>query len=532
MSANAKSEVLIVGAGPTGLMAACQLSRHGIGFRIIEKNGGPNRQSRALAIHARSMEIFSQMGIAEEFLSLGVKVQAVNYLVKNKVQRRIPLSDFGKSLTPFPFLLVVEQSKTEKILVDFLGTQGHKVEWQTDLIAFQQNEDGVEATLKRAGKAEEKLNVTWMIGADGARSTVRQTLKIPFGGETYPIDLFVLDCKVNWQLKHDEMYIAFSDYSFAGFFPMPEGRCRIIGFLPEEVTSKENVTFEDVNKGFAERMQMDIELSDPDWISMYHSHHRYVSQFKIQRTFLAGDAAHIHSPVGAQGMNTGLQDAYNLAWKLAIVIMGSAKEDLLLTYEDERLPFARQLVKTTDTAFNLTVSKNSFAKYMRMYVAPRLLAVLLKIKFIERFIFKTVSQIGLSYPESKLSNFSSDDTFVALAPKPGERLPFVEFQNGSGECVNIQDQMSGLSFHLIIFSAPSHDSVTELQKIVNAYGGIVTSETIPSLPGNNTLYERMGIRATGFYLVRPDLHIGCRSSSLDPSILQRYLSAFLIPQKL
>jgi 2-polyprenyl-6-methoxyphenol hydroxylase-like FAD-dependent oxidoreductase len=526
----ANTSVLIIGAGPTGLLAASQLARLGTKFRIIEKNSGPNRQSRALAIHAGSMEIFNQMGIAEQFLNLGVKVQAVNYMVKGKVQKRIPLSEFGKGLTKFPFLLVVEQSKTEKILVDFLEKKGHKVEWQTELVDFRQTDQGVLATIKHFSHQSEIVNVSWMIGADGARSAVRQKLDIPFGGETYPIDLFVLDCKVDWKLKFDEMYIAFSDHSFAGFFPMPEGRCRVIGFVPDEAKDKENVTFEDVSKGFKERMQMDIELSDPDWISMYHSHHRYVSQFKIGRCFLVGDAAHIHSPVGAQGMNTGLQDAYNLAWKLAFVINGNATTELLSTYHEERLPFARQLVKTTDNAFNVTVSDNAFVKYMRMYIAPRLLAVILKIKFLERFIFKTISQIGIKYNESKLTQKDSRGTFSNYAPKPGEKLPFIKYENVDGEWINIQRHVDGLSFRLIHFPGSSKDGGI-LWGITKKYSNTITYESIPLAEGTKPLYTAMGITEDSFYLVRPDLHIAYRSNSRDVKNFENYLATFLTASK-
>lgn len=246
------------------------------------------------------MEIFSQMGIAEGFARLGKRTKAINYLVKGKVAEHIPLSEFGKGLTAFPFLLMLEQSKTERLLIDFLEKRGHQVERETELIAFNQDDNTVQVTIKQAGKNEETFGAGWLIGADGAKSVVRQKLNIPFGGQTYPVDLFVLDCRVNWPLQDDEMYIAFSDYSFAGFFPMPEGRCRVISFIPKEAGAKEHITFEDINKNFSKRMQMEVELSDPNWISMYHSHHRYVSQFRLGRCLLAGDAAHIHSPVGAR----------------------------------------------------------------------------------------------------------------------------------------------------------------------------------------------------------------------------------------
>ncbi|HET6542490.1 MAG TPA: FAD-dependent monooxygenase, partial [Chryseolinea sp.] len=399
--------------------------------------------------------------------------------------------------------------------------------WETELVDFSQGDDNVKVVVKNSG-IEETIQADWLVGADGARSQVRQILDIPFAGQTYPIDLFVLDCRVNWNLKEDEMYIAFSDHSFAGFFPMPEGRCRVIGFVPKEAALKEEITFEDVNNGFADRMQMKIKLYDPSWISMYHSHHRYVSQFKIGRCFLAGDSAHIHSPVGAQGMNTGLQDAFNLAWKLAVVIKKWAKKDLLNTYQEERLPFARRLVRSTDRAFNMTASQKGLMKYMRMHIAPRILAILLKIKPVERFLFRNISQIGISYRDGLLSANGKDTGFGSSAPKPGERLPYLEFEDRLGQRVNIQKRVDATSLHLFIFSSFSKDADEELIKFLEQYKGVITYESILFTPATRELYKNLDIMEGGLYLIRPDLYIAYRSQSFDLDGLKNYLQLFLI----
>lgn len=281
------TDVLIIGAGPTGLMMACQLAVCNISFRIIDKTEDHTTQSRAIVIHAASMEIFAQMGIADQFLELGKRVKAINYVAKNKAIH-IPLfSAFGKELTEFPFFLALEQSKTEKILIDFLEKNGHSVERNVELVSLTQSEENVIAVLKHQNGNEETVTPRWLVGADGAKSVVRHQLQIPFGGETYPLDLFVLDCKISWPFKDDELSLAFSDTSFAGFFPLPEGRCRVISFVPKEFAGKDDIRFEDINSGFAERMQMDIKLYDPNWISTYRAHHRYVSEFRKGRCFLA-----------------------------------------------------------------------------------------------------------------------------------------------------------------------------------------------------------------------------------------------------
>jgi 2-polyprenyl-6-methoxyphenol hydroxylase-like FAD-dependent oxidoreductase len=333
--------VLIAGAGPTGLMLASQLALRDVPFRIIDKAADHTTQSRALVVQARSLEIFDQMGLAQEALHLGERATAVSVFVNGHRALRMALGDVGVGLTPFPYLLMLEQSKTEQILNAFLAHRGYAVERNGELVDFTQDADAVTAIVGHVRGGEETVRTDWLVGADGVHSSVRHKLCIPFAGKTYQESLFVLDCKVDVGIRRDEMAIALADRAFAGFFPLPNGRFRVLGTVPAGQEEKEHLTFEDVAPGFAERTRMDVQLQDPEWISMYRSHHRVVSTFRKGRSFLAGDAAHIHSPVGAQGMNTGLQDAYNLGWKLALVAQGRAHEELLDTYNDERLTIAR-----------------------------------------------------------------------------------------------------------------------------------------------------------------------------------------------
>jgi 2-polyprenyl-6-methoxyphenol hydroxylase-like FAD-dependent oxidoreductase len=519
--------VLITGAGPTGLMLACQLERFGIPYRIIEKNGGPTTQSRALAIQPRSLELFAQMGIAQKAVAQGKQAKAVNYVASGKLAQRLALEGHGEGLTEFPYLLILDQSKTERLLIDFLHQHGHSVEWQTELVAFTQNSHGVLATLQHADGTQEQLEATWLVGADGAKSVVRHTLAIPFAGKTYDASLFVLDCRVNLPFKDDEGYIAFSETSFAAFFPMTEGRCRVISILPEDLAAKEQITFEEVASGFAERMQLAVQLSDPKWISIYHAHHRAVATFRKGRCFLAGDAAHIHSPVGAQGMNTGLQDAHNLAWKLALVIAGQADPALLDTYNEERLPVAQRLVRTTDRVFRLTLNKNPLARAWMMYVAPKALALVLKVKPLARLAFITISQIGIHYRQSRLAQSASLGVFPRHAPQPGDRLPYVAFYEQEKK-VNIQQKVTAPVFHLLLFPGlHAEQKVQALHTVVQPFNRAIGIETIPLTPETQPLYEALGVQHGGCYLVRPDLFVAYRSTELDAAHFQHYLARFL-----
>jgi 2-polyprenyl-6-methoxyphenol hydroxylase-like FAD-dependent oxidoreductase len=516
---NKTSYVLIIGAGPTGLMMACQLARFGIPFRIFDKKEGPTTQSRALVIQARSTEILEQMGIAERAVAEGKIFQTINYVVNGKLAQRVPLGNFGEDLTPFPYLLILEQSKTEPLLIDLLTQEGHEVEWHTELVSLSQTEHGVSVIVKHNGQ-EEQIEADWIIGADGAGSPVRTLLNIPFGGETYRESLFVLDCKINWPFQADEAAIALANHAFGLFFPMTNGRTRVSGIVSEAYTDKDTISFEEVNRDFARNLKMNVTLSDPQWISLYHAHHRYVASFRKGRCFLAGDAAHVHSPVGAQGMNTGLQDAYNLAWKLAFVIKGQARENLLDTYHEERLPIARELVQTTDRLFGITVSENPLAVFGRVHLMPRLVAMIPKVKPLLRFAFRLISQIGIHYRESSLSDALG--SFPSQAPHSGDRLPFVSFYE-DGKRVNIQDKVNAPAFHLLLFPGNQADEkIGAIREIAAQYAGIQT-EVISLTPGTRDLYKTFGVPNGGYYLVRPDMYVAYRASQLDVQHLESYL---------
>jgi 2-polyprenyl-6-methoxyphenol hydroxylase-like FAD-dependent oxidoreductase len=523
-SGSGRPSVLIVGAGPTGLMMASQLARFGIPFRIIEKNEGPTTQSRALVIQPRSLEIFEQMGIAESAVKQGRIFQTINYVVNGKLAQRVPLGHFGKGLTQFPYLLILEQSKTEPLLVNFLKQQGHNIDWQTELVSFNQSDSGISATLRHIDK-EEGIETDWLIGADGASSLVRKILAIPFGGETYKESLFVLDCKINWPFKDDEAAIALSKDAFGLFFPMTDGRCRVSGIVSEGYAEKNTISFEEVSRDFARNLKMDLTLSDPQWISLYHAHHRYVAEFRKGRCFLTGDAAHVHSPAGAQGMNTGLQDAYNLAWKLSFVIRGRADEKLLDTYHAERLPIARKLVRTTDRLFGITVSQNPLIVFWRVHVMPRLVALIPKEKHLMRFAFRLISQIGIHYRDSSLSRNASLGSFPRKAPRPGDRLPFLMFQD-KNNLINIQAQVKAPAFHLLLFPGTQNEAViNRVRSIFDEQDNVIQVETIRLTSGTEDLYRHLGVQNGGYYLVRPDMYVSYRSNRFNSDHLKTRLKS-------
>lgn len=523
-----KTDVLIIGAGPTGLLMACQLAMRNIAFRIIDKTEDHTTQSRALVIHARSLEIFQQMGIVGQAPKQGKIAKAANLLFNGKRKLRLEFSDIGTDLTDFPFLLILEQSKTEKILNDFLQEFRKRVERNTELIEFTQHSNTITANLQNKHGEQEQVEAKWLVGADGAHSIVREKLGIPFLGKTYQNSLFVLDCEVNLSFPPDEMYLSFSEETFAGFFPMTNGRCRIIGLVPEEFAGSEEITFEQINKSFSQQTQLNITLQNPQWISKYLSHHRVVSTFHKGRCFLAGDAAHIHSPVGAQGMNTGLQDAYNLAWKLALVIEGKATESLLDTYHQERIEIAKRLVKTTDRAFHFVTSENRLLKASRLQafplVAKLVLPIAQKLSFIKRIAFTRISEIGLHYRNSILSKQDSVSSFSHTSLQPGDRVPYNFLR---------REFTHGISFHLLIFSTGTIPELisTAFKEVCLPFGDLIKITHVPFNKETKEIYQQFGIKKEGIYLIRPDSYIAYRSKLLEKEKLISYLKEIFYQPK-
>jgi len=522
--------VLIVGAGPTGLLLACQLALRSVPFRIIDKADDHTTQSRALVVQARSLEIFEQMGIAQEAIERGERARAVGLIVNGRRVFELPVGTVGERLTAYPFLLMLEQSNTEAMLAALLDRLGHAVERKTELLGLADGTDGVTATVRHGNGSEEVIKADWLVGADGAHSIVRQSLGIPFSGKTYEQSLFVLDCEVLPRLPRDVMYVVMSDQAFTGFFPLTNGRSRVLGTVPPGLENRETMTFNDVAIGFEQRVRMPVRLQNPAWISLYRSHHRVVSTFRSGYCFLAGDAAHIHSPVGAQGMNTGLQDACNLAWKLALVMQGRAEISLLDTYHEERIGIARRLVETTDRAFNYVNSQHPVLKAARLNVMPLILPfvapLVLRQRFLQETVFRTISQIGISYRDSVLSQEAPDARFPRPAPRPGDRVPYVPPPGtfpGSGGLT------TGTKLHLVHFSGaaagigPDHRA----KQAVAGFDDLVDIQQVPLTGETEALYRAFGIDQTGFFLIRPDQYIAYRGVSVAPETLQPYLKTWL-----
>src|SRR5215813_14189431 len=398
-----QSDVLIAGAGPTGLVLALWLTKAGTKVRIIDKTAGPGTTSRALAVQARTLELYRQLDLTDAVVAKGHRTPAANFWIRGERKARISLDGIGKSATAYPFLHIFPQDEHEKLLIERLEAAGMRVERQTELLSFVETADGVVARLRGPDGSEHEHHARYLAGCDGARSKVRETIGTGFPGGTYEHLFYVADVEAEGPALNGELNLDLDTADFVAIFPLAgEGRARLIGTVRDERADRaESLTFEDVSSEAIR--QMKVTVRKVNWFSTYHVHHRVTQHFRKGRAFLVGDAAHIHSPAGGQGMNTGIGDAINLAWKLNEVAAGRAAESLLDSYEAERIGFARQLVATTDRAFTFATSQGRLAAFVRMYLAPIVIPTAFKFGAVRRFAFRTVSQTAINYRGSRLS---------------------------------------------------------------------------------------------------------------------------------
>src|SRR5438876_1531250 len=328
----------------------------------------------------------------------------------------------GTGVSPFPYALIFAQDEHERSLIEELQELGVHVERHTELVAFEQSVDGVRATLRMPDSSERTCKASYIAGCDGAHSKVREILGSDFPGGTYAHVFYVADVEASGPVMDHELHVALDRSDFLAVFPLKtSGRARLIGTVRPGSEHRGDVSWNDVSKTIVERMRISVDRVN--WFSTYHVHHRVARCFRDARAFLLGDAAHIHSPVGGQGMNTGIGDATNLAWKLAAVLKGRADPAILDTFEVERITFARRLVATTDRAFQLVTSDGPLARFVRLHVVSRVLPPMFASVAMRRFMFRTVSQTSIQYRSSALSVGGAGDV------RAGDRLPWIKFDD-------------------------------------------------------------------------------------------------------
>lgn len=507
------TDVIIIGAGPTGLSLACQLTRYGIDFVVIEKNESFTRFSKAIGVQARTLEIYDQLGVAESAIERGQITEKLKLLEGGEVRGEMHIGNFGKGLSQFPYMLMLEQSKNEELLYEYLRSHGRDVHWKAELENFSQNETGVTAQVKISSGESLTINGKYLVGCDGASSPVRHALGLTFEGSTFERLFYVADARVEWEKEHGVLHVALARDVFTAFFPMKgEHRYRIIGTFPESKNQEEGeVVYEEIEKEIKERSKIPLEISDVRWFSLYKVHSRRVNKFSKGRCFVAGDAAHIHSPAGAQGMNTGIGDVYNLAWKLAFVVKGLAGEKLLDTYNEERLANAKRLLESTDRMFELAAGDNWLMGLIRTTIFPPVANFVTGLDSVKKRLFPLISQIGITYRSFSLSKHTDDEPDEV---KAGDRLPYFLVDGES-----IFHKLNEPKFHLLLFST-GETQPTVCEEFAREFGNMGDCLVVPLDSRVKEIFEKEN---DFIVLLRPDNHIALISSEISLAVVGKYL---------
>jgi len=542
--------VLVVGAGPTGLTLANELARHGVWPRIIDRGPAPATTSRALVVQPRTLEIFDDIGVVDQVSAAGTSAASLTITFADKTVE-LDLADQltgPQNHTAYPEPRTLSQHDTERILTDRLSRQGVEIERGRTLTDLAQSGESVTVSLRGEDGSIEKLRCRWVIGCDGAHSAVRKAAGIPFSGSTYRDEFIMADAELDWKLPHGGLYGFPSPAGIFAAFSMPgENRYRIFGNFPPGPEGSRAEYSEPTHDEFQamvdERVPFPAKVVKEHWVTRYRVHSRTVPRYREGRVFLAGDAAHVHSPAGAQGMNTGIQDAYNLAWKLAHVERGLADESLLDSYEAERHPIGVQLLKTTDRLFSVFGGQNPLARLARGRVAPVLASHLLTRSWLRRRFVGLLAQLRLHYPDSPLS--AEDGSGWRDAPAPGDRAREADVVI-EGRQGRLHDVFRGTHYTVLLFTGLDNDArpAVELCRIAEqlerAYPGLVKARVVsaerfadhPVALGDPTrsAHRQYGITAASAFVVRPDKYIGYRGRPVDTERLSADLARRLVAQ--
>ncbi len=545
--AQSEVDVLVVGGGPTGLTLASGLAMAGVTCRIVDQAPARASTSRALVVHARSLELLAKLGVADRLVARGRRSMRARTYVNRRPAVQVAFGAGGAADKPYPFALFVSQVETERVLDEYLAERGMCVERPVTLVDFAAGPDGVRARLRRADGSEEEVRARYLVGCDGAHSAVRKAAGIGFDGAPYPQDFMLADLEVEGLDEEGAIHVFVAREGLLAGFPMGgPGHYRFIASRAEAPPDAGAPTLEEFRALAASVCPRPLTLHAPRWLSRFRLHHRLAARYRAGPVFLAGDAAHIHSPAGGQGMNTGIQDAANLAWKLALVVRGRAPEQLLDSYEAERQPVGRRLLRTTDRLFAVAAARNPLALAAAGTLLPRIAPALLGRSALRDRAFRFLSQLDVAYPRSPAVGAESREGGARFrgGPAAGHRAPDAPL--GSSGRDTLFSRMTGATHHLLVFAGPEAAAMpagaSGLAALAAACAGVVTTHGILGRPPAATLpdptddacvdpggvaHDRYGLRGPGYYLVRPDGYVALRVPSLDAAPLREHLTRVL-----
>jgi 2-polyprenyl-6-methoxyphenol hydroxylase-like FAD-dependent oxidoreductase len=516
MSTSNNTDVIVVGAGPVGLVAGCELARRGVRVRVIDKLAQPTDQSRAVAVHARSLDMFDRMGIVDEMLSTGIKATAMQMYAGGRKLFRVPLGEVDSA---FPFTLTTAQTETERVLGERLQSLGVAIERGVELMALTQDDNGVRLTL-RAGESTERVDASWVIGADGARSAVRKLVGTKLSGSFVGERFLLGDVEAEHSLDVEAMHTFFAPDGPVIVLPMRDGRMRFLAEVHDAPGTSMNVNpTQDELQAIIDKRIGGIRIVRSHWLTGFEIHHARVPEYRWGRVFLAGDAAHIHSPAGGQGMNTGMQDAFNLAWKLAAVIDGEAGDTLLDSYQAERAPVADSVITFTNR-----LTKAGTLSGVPRQIRDVALRMLSRVPAAQRVMAETAEEVNVGYKNSPIA--------VGLGPNhakvvPGQHVPHVVDEA-------VQKQLRAAcgpttSGHVVLTVsagqvAPAGNIDGQPEVLVSSDEAPVAGFDTVVVDPKGVVAQRFGLKNGGRVVIRPDSYIGAIAALDDMTTIQDYFA--------
>ena len=506
---------------------ANELGRHGVRCRIIDRAAERSQTSRALAIFPRTLEVFETMGLADRFVALGLRLHGLSLHHRQEEIAQINLTSVA---SPFPFALGLPQSETERLLGENLSSLGIEVERGVELTGLTQTSDAVRAVLRHGDGREEIVETPWLIGCDGAHSTTRHLLEMDFEGAQYDESFILADVQLESTLARDRVHLFLGEDGVLGVIPFAQNRWRIVANIPPESRDQSlpDLTLAEVQVLLDRRTVPGLQASDPVWLARFHISHRKVREFRRLRVFLAGDAAHIHSPAGGQGMNTGIQDAFNLAWKLALVARGRAPAQLLASYHVEREPVARDVLNLTDRITRMATMRSSVAQSVRDFLLPRVSGI----DFVGDKIADRLAELNIAYRTSPIVENHGGGRL-----KAGDRAPDAELRDENGRARRLFELFREPRHVLLVFLGASSNAAANSNELGSAIGDLTDGaidnyrivrgqSDLPAelLDTSGLAHAAYGLFEGGVVLVRPDGYIGYRSDNFSLGNLQTYLA--------
>ena len=556
------TDVLILGGGPVGMTLANELARRKIAFRIVDKAPAIREVSKAMILHVRTQEVLDKVGIAA---GARAEAQPLTEVAVFAYGKHIGAWDLDDIDSPYRHPLILGQHRTQHLLLDLLARRGHAVEWGVEATALSIAGDGAATTLvsrdPSSGEMRESaIRSRYVIGCEGSNSLVRKSLNFTFEGDRYTGEQFIqADCQIKWALPKGRSYLFLTSDGYMMVIEFPDDVVRIFISMPDrnaagaqaaagqagavEATTEEP-TLAEIQENLIRLSGFACELTDPIWRARYRTSHRYANRFSAGCAFICGDAGHVHVPIGGQGMNTGIQDAFNLGWKLAGVLKGELRPEILASYHDERHPVAEALIKGTDFAYTGLLHPSEMRQRAIRSFGP----FIIRNEHVQTLVRGTLEELHVSYPASPLNL----DLGGAKGPKPGERVLDTVFVRGDDHAtVSLSEITRGEAWTLLLFSGlhPVAEEASATARLADEIGrrfgariAVFTVAATPAPraePAGATLFdvlhgahERYGVTDAAFYLLRPDTYVAARGPLRRGAELLAHLDGILWPRGL